>query len=163
MAICIYRSVVLAPGEIFALPPNAELLGVDNLANVTSNCGLTNLEEAKCYVMRWAVNVDREPSPSIEASDYNLFFIIDNVEYQIINELGAAGPEVWMTSAAAITSVIPPGILTSPVLVNSDTGDRHAAYFTFSTIPSLAAVIKVKIIAPGYEGGLFVYPEEITC
>ena len=160
---CIYRAVTLQAGESFVLPPGAELLGVSDIGNITSTCNTDNLEEALCYTMEFGVSENESSSPVLEDNDYNLYFVVDGTEYQIINELGAGGLSVWLTNASPIVAAIPPGIITNPVLTNSDTGDRHTATFTFSAIPSLASVIRIKIVGPGYGGGLYVYPTEVDC
>lgn len=160
---CNYKTIVLQAGEAFVLPPNSTLLGVSDLGSITTDCDTDNLEEPLCYVMEWALSRNEDPSVAIEAQDYDLYFVINGVEYLIINELGAAGPEVWLTSAAPITAVIPAGVLTSPVLTVGTTGDRISQVLTFSTIPSIAAAIKIKIITPDYDGGLFVFPVEQEC
>lgn len=160
---CTYKTIVLQAGEAFVLPPNSTLLGVSDLGSITTDCNTDSLEEPLCYVMDWALSRNENPSVAIEAQDYDLYFVINGVEYLIINELGAAGPEVWMTNASPITAAIPAGILTTPVLTAGTTGDRISQILTFSTIPSIAAAIKIKIITPDYTNGLFVYPVVTDC
>lgn len=47
---CKTNSITLSAGESFVLPPGATLLGVTNIANITSECmDLSSLEQAECY------------------------------------------------------------------------------------------------------------------
>lgn len=50
---CIYKSITLQAGEVFSLPPNAELLYVSDTDNVISSCDdeLPNVQ-TQCYVFR---------------------------------------------------------------------------------------------------------------
>lgn len=60
MSNCIYKSVDMVAGEVFILPPGAEVIGVTN-DSVTSSCGndLPTVELA-CFYMQWAINIDPE-------------------------------------------------------------------------------------------------------
>lgn len=49
--ICLTRSVTLAPGEAFIVPPGGVLIGTTSLDDTTSVCSdLTDLEQFDCYV-----------------------------------------------------------------------------------------------------------------
>lgn len=49
---CIYKSITLQAGEVFSLPPNAELLYVSDTDNVISSCDDLPEIETQCYVFR---------------------------------------------------------------------------------------------------------------
>ena len=58
---CIYKSVVLSPGETFVLPPGAELISASDPTAITNSCGDTiPITETKCYRIKWILNVDPE-------------------------------------------------------------------------------------------------------
>ena len=58
---CIYKAVTMKAGEVFVLPPGAELISVTDANAVTSSCS-DNLPEAelKCYRVAWVFNTDEE-------------------------------------------------------------------------------------------------------
>lgn len=58
---CIYRSVNLAAGETFVLPPGATLISVSDTNAVTSSCSeALPQSDNKCWRINWVTNVDDE-------------------------------------------------------------------------------------------------------
>ncbi len=65
---CKYRSVTLAAGETYVLPPGAEIVSVSDLGALTSSCDEDfPTEELKCYTIAWVTNIDPEGSKTIKA------------------------------------------------------------------------------------------------
>lgn len=65
---CIYKSVIMGPGETFVLPPGAELVSVSDIGALTSSCpDEFPTEELKCYRIAWAFNIDPEGNRTIKA------------------------------------------------------------------------------------------------
>lgn len=50
---CIYKSVTLAAGEQFNLPPGATLVSTTNNSAITSNCPIPPLDVTKRYRIQW--------------------------------------------------------------------------------------------------------------
>lgn len=48
---CIYKSVTLAAGEQFNLPPGAVLVAATDESAISSTCPIPELEELKCYII----------------------------------------------------------------------------------------------------------------
>ncbi len=56
---CIYKSVNMAAGEVFVLPPGAVLISVSDTGAITSSCpDPLPVAELKCYKIRWVLNHD---------------------------------------------------------------------------------------------------------
>lgn len=156
---CVIKSVTLAAGESYVLPPGAQLIGATHL-NFTSTCEIPTLETTQCYFMSYAISENRDPSVAIEGNEYRVTLIYGTDEFVILDALsdGHAGSWYWITGGTPLTNVLPAGIILNEVVTAVETGDRHATTFTFDTIPSVAATIKLKIEAPGFVNGMYIFP-----
>lgn len=65
---CKYKSVTMTAGEVFVLPPGAEIISVSDLSAVTSSCpDPLPTEELSCYRITWVINIDPEGSKTVPA------------------------------------------------------------------------------------------------
>lgn len=65
---CKYKSVTMTAGEVFVLPPGAEVISVSDLGAVTSSCpDPLPTEEMLCYRIAWITNIDPEGSKTVPA------------------------------------------------------------------------------------------------
>lgn len=65
---CKYKSVTMTAGEVFVLPPGAEVISVSDLGAVTSSCpDPLPTEEMLCYRISWVTNIDPEGSKTVPA------------------------------------------------------------------------------------------------
>ncbi len=65
---CIYKSVTMAAGETFVLPPGAEIISVSDLGAITNSCpDPFPVEELKCYAITWVLNIDPEGARTVNA------------------------------------------------------------------------------------------------
>ena len=96
---CIYKSISLQNGEIFSLPPGAELLYVSDTDNVISSCDdeLPNVQ-TQCYVFR-------PPMAGTDVDESQEFFLtsfkFDNLVININPGYGS-GLGTCVTSAAGV-------------------------------------------------------------
>ena len=149
---CIYKSVTLQEGEVFVLPPGAEVISVSDDNNITSQAGclnLDNLETLGCYIARVGATDDEgEIRFFKEGVDTKIegFYLGDeytsfaspyspnefNSYYDapgLLFELKTLLPAVFDYSYAYYPAGLPPTI---------EYANATLTYFQIKTIPSIA-------------------------
>jgi hypothetical protein len=153
----IIKTVTLAPGETFTLPPGATIIHTSSHESLSSTCDeLPETSEMKCYRLLFSVNVNRTPSPALEHDDTIVSAIfISGVQY----DLNEANED---NVIAAINAVVP-GVLSNLALVGSSTGDRYVKSYTFQAPEVVGETVELKITGPGFDDGLYVKAVEFEC
>ncbi len=102
---CIYRTVKLTAGETFVLPPGAEVMGVSDLAAVTSSCGELTVLPNACFKMQWVINVDGEGIIQFTA----LFTAIMGNHTNAWETDGPSASPIYFTKAGGLGSEVDTG------------------------------------------------------
>lgn len=145
----IYRSVTLAPGEQFNLPPGAELLGATTISDITSTCPLpSNLEELDCYLFSMLANVENLDATYVwegcggDCNAYLESITVAGITYPISPALTA--DDRGKFDVAGLASFISTNASISGVLLNISGSTDYdyprggAATLCFKTFPSVA-------------------------
>lgn len=106
---CIYKSISLQNGEVFSLPPGAELLYVSDTDNVISSCDdeLPNVQ-TQCYVFRTPMagtDVDGPIENFVTAFKFDNLVININPGYgsglgTCVTSVGVEGPQEFIERLA---------------------------------------------------------------
>jgi len=137
---CIYQSVTLQPGEIFTLPPGAEVVSITDLASITSedDClDTSNLEALECFGV---ILGDSNPGGS-ETPVYSVVTLlgirINDVDYPFDIPVTNASLNTVNLKAAVDETTFGPLItdITMTSRVDGDRGNVH--YVAFKSIPSI--------------------------
>lgn len=155
---CIYKSVTLAAGEQFNLPPEAVLVSASNTNAITSNCAIPPLETPVCYFFRFSGSEDDGASTRNWAlnGDFTVTGIVLNGVYYefaspiVLTEFGSSRQAVtWSNAMNGISQFN--GLFTfsygNPVYGNqSGVGSNNGFTYqvTFSTIPSIGDNLEFK-------------------
>lgn len=111
MTTILYNSITLQPGEQFILPPNAELVGAESIADIDSTCTLPELDDVDCYtaIIAFAGN-DGSVSQAWEIQ--GLFGLVVSGSVELVGfatKAGATAPTVT-TFTSPYTFNVPFGI-----------------------------------------------------
>lgn len=98
---CIYRSVTLAAGESFTLPPGAELISATDINSITSNCPLpSTLESLACY----SFQIQENATPDGPYDDVTVSGVkIEETTYNFSSSFGIPNPS---PTAGAVPTVV---------------------------------------------------------
>lgn len=150
---CTFKSVTLAAGEQFVLPPGAEIVAATNgLEDYTSTCAKpTSLESPTCYSFRFSGRYSERgnytenwESDSSDKLNYSVTGItVDTIYYPFTTAF--QGTTNQATVLAALNTTPFTGMFTS--FNNIGGGDNHSWTngFTFATIPSIGDTMYFEI------------------
>lgn len=108
---CIYKSVDLVAGEVFVLPPGAEIVSVTDDTVLESSCADTifPVQERKCFQIRWAITYDSEGLINYFPLPFNPPIIIPEANNAWDNE-GGDTPDISISQYGLAGQVYPMGI-----------------------------------------------------
>jgi hypothetical protein len=182
---CIYKSVPLAAGEQFTLPPGAEIVSASaGLDSIKSTCALPDtLEEPICYKFRFSGS---EPNDGLSARNWELadnFYVrgivVNGITYDFANDiqLSESGPSSLIGTWSAALNGIPQfnGLFTflngNPVFGDEAPGGNSNGFtiqLAFSVIPSIGDNLQMKSFTSAnfqypLNGTTFVYTNGDRC
>jgi hypothetical protein len=152
----INKSVILAPGESFTLPPGSTIIAVSG--DLTSTCeSLPEPETLSCYYIQWEIEGDDEGSDAWENGTIDTLIVggttyTVNLDAFISNE-GIAPALVSIFASVGLFS----GISTGVEVV----GAMNKFGICFKTIPSIAADMYLQITSADHTQGRF-YPRLVS-
>lgn len=163
---CIFKTVSLAAGEQFNLPPGAELLGSSNVNAITSTCPIPKLEDQAHYTIYHAFSAQGDVdghSAFMQGSDVYVQLGILGHELglgtytfsttDVVNALTSVGLNGIVTITALNTNQWPtsPGWPTGP--------SRYGQFLEFLTLPSIAATMYLKMSGGMTDGAQSFYAQ----
>jgi hypothetical protein len=162
---CIYKSVTLAVGETFTIPPGAELVSASGgLESFTSTCPkLTSIETPIVYEFKWAGTQDTNDATKMfesEAPDYNNFMngiIVNNIYYSFSGRIQSMSSDTDLQSR--FNSTIFNGVIynASRIFYDYDETSKSrgmGAIYRFTTIPSIGDNLEI-IFSTGFVSDRF--------
>lgn len=158
---CIYKSVTLAAGEQFTLPPGAEIVSASaGLDSIKSTCALPDtLEEPVCYKFRFSGS---EPDDGNSFRNWELDdnfivrgIVVNGISYDFANDikLSESGPSAFIGTWNTALNGIPQfnGLFTflngNPVFGDEAPGGNNNGFtiqLAFSVIPSIGDNLEMK-------------------
>jgi hypothetical protein len=158
----IIKTVTLAVGETFTLPPNSKIIYVSDSTSLTSTCeDIPEDTELLCYRLAWSSNRDQSDSPNLETQTVSVDSIyVNGIQYtlSVADETNAAAV------ASAIETAVGTGVLTD--LTGYDPGstsDRYLRRVDFKAPETIGKTVEMKLIGTGFEGDLYIKAVEIEC
>lgn len=157
---CIYKSVTLAVGEQFNLPPGATLVGSSDSTAFTSNCPIPPLEESACFIFAIPVAGEDgnqsqywEPTGTTNSTTNLLGWELNGVRSNFTTQKATIGNGNFLTSdiADAIADMVAAGV---PIL-NANYGYGQDPYrgtlnfIVIKTFPSIANALQLIMYVDG--------------
>jgi hypothetical protein len=159
---CITRSVTLQPGELFNLPPNAQILSATDINSLKSTCPLPNdLEQLECYIATFIAQEVDGNRPPYQGGDENeqTFYLRGMVVNGTYYDLNLVPSYAGVFPVNSITSFINNNSNLNSILLSTGTGqvvennEGAAATVCFKTIPSIAQsmyfLLQTYVVGPG--------------
>ena len=150
---CLYKSVTLAVGETFTLPPGAQIVSASGgLESFTSTCPKpTNLETPACYKFRFSgANHDNGSDRTQNWEDQGNYFVegilVNDVFYSFASSIqGLQSASAYQTAMNTITQFT--GLFTN---FGNTIGDesRQGGWtnqVNFTTLPSIANNMSFRV------------------
>lgn len=143
------KSVVLAPGESFTLPPNSVLIGSTDETSITSECVIPTLETIGCYVAILA------GGPAISDGTADLFeggsgganmdgITVNGTDIMFAAPYAADAVGSYnLTSLALELKTLIPGIIATDISFTIDAARGSLSYLLIQTVPSIALDLKL--------------------
>jgi hypothetical protein len=149
---CLYKSVTLAVGETFTLPPGAEIISSSGgLESFTSTCPKpTNLETPACYKFRFSgANHDTGSARQQNWEEVNYFvdgIFVNDIYYPFTSSIaGYTGASTFRTAMNSITQFT--GIFTNfgNIIGDESRQGGWTNQVNFTTIPSVGDNMYFKV------------------
>jgi hypothetical protein len=146
---CIYKSVILAPGEEFNLPPGALLISASDTTAITSTCPIPALEQPACYFFALGT-LDGDGDGRAEYWEDSQSKIYG---FKYGNTI-VSGPDIYGTPYYDMTAVYNMIAATLPITLvgtfannGPSSNDSAQSGLVFKMIPSLASQLSLLIVA----------------
>ena len=142
-----FNTVTVSPGGVVYIPKDAIIISKTSTgnSNISSDCiDLTTIEDFSCYVLKYELSPDENPSVPNEYNDTYLTGLeIMNTNYSIpsINAYTLTGFQDWLNTNG-LSSVFQFNDFTVDT-----TGNRIRKSIFFKTTPSIAETIELEITA----------------
>jgi hypothetical protein len=119
---CIYKTVTLAEGEQFNLPPGAILVAATDSTAITSTCPIPTLGKPICGTLYVVIDVDDNEGHPNNEKDFR------------INEINVGGNIINFGGQLVITSGDNPGTLVTTTTLNSYISPSLQGIFVFKNV-----------------------------
>ena len=152
---CIYRSIALAAGESFVLPPGAELIGATDSTQLSSEndcANLDNVETPECYCFQIVCTEEGGGTTPVFKEDNvsitGLYVASTNTSYPFTIANPTTIQSIYYTGEAALQSTQTIGGLitnTCKAYDSDSSGDRgQVVTLCFKTLPSIGDYLFLK-------------------
>ena len=155
---CTYQSITLQTGQSFVLPPGATIIGVSDVALLTSEndcANFDNLEEYACYALVLTADQGQDTpirAPWMEGQGYVHSYTIGGVEYLTDNpntaRIGADGEYQFNDLKTSIENNTQVSGLFFGITVATHTNDAYdggIGSICFKTLPSVGDSMTVTV------------------
>jgi len=138
---CIYRSIALAAGESFVLPPGAELIGATDSTQLSAEndcANFDNLESISCFGTTWG---DSNPGSGGQSPVYEDVFLygitVNGVNYPFSSSVLDTGSTSTEILAALNETPFGASFSDCDTSLSTDSNRGNVLYVSFKTIPSI--------------------------
>lgn len=157
---CIYKSVTLAAGEQFNLPPGAVLISATDISAITSTCPIPALEQVTAFSARFSGSADNSGSNRYEnwetGGDRDNYTVegvrINGVYYGFASAFqGRFNTDVNVVNA--LNALFPGMFSDCGSIYDADNPSGWTNAITFKTIPSFGNDMEFRIATSVFHQG----------